>query len=270
MTSGGADMMLTLTPTVAAKGAKDGYGRVDYVANGGTVVTFNVTAPPFNDVRARQALMYAIDRHAMNDRLYGGASTPADNVFDPKSPYYDASQNQPNPDQAKAQSLLDALAAEGKPLSFTLIGADAFSDKSQFIQAQLAEYKNIKVSIQTLGGAEFTKRTSPGSLDYQAGMSIVQFSDPGGINRSLVTGGNNNRAGYSNPAMDAALTAGIASTDVNQRKPSYKTMTQLLNQDVPYIFLDRSLTTLLTTKKVQNVKYLSTMMVVFEQMWVTK
>src|SRR5262249_46893254 len=50
---GAADLRVPLAPTVAAKGAKEGYARVDYVPNGGTVVPFNVPAAPFNDVRAR-------------------------------------------------------------------------------------------------------------------------------------------------------------------------------------------------------------------------
>jgi peptide/nickel transport system substrate-binding protein len=47
----------------------------------------NNRVPPFNNLKARQAVEYAIDRNALV-RLYGGLATPTENVLPPTYPQY--------------------------------------------------------------------------------------------------------------------------------------------------------------------------------------
>ncbi len=75
-------------------------------------LVFNVKTAPFNDVRLRQAIAYAVDRQAINTTAFLGLATPIYSMVPPAMPYsqpvfqtvYGAS-----PDLAKAKNLLSQL-----------------------------------------------------------------------------------------------------------------------------------------------------------------
>jgi peptide/nickel transport system substrate-binding protein len=69
----------------------------------------NKTAP-FNDVRVRQAINYAIDPEALN-RVFGGRLHPSQQILPPGMPGYDEFTLFPGPDMDKAKQLL----AEANP-----------------------------------------------------------------------------------------------------------------------------------------------------------
>src|SRR5207253_4448099 len=79
----------------------------------GRHVVFNTAKPPFNDVRARRAVIQAFDMDGFINTLVKGASRK-DYVISPPSPFHDPSTKWPTYDQAAAQKLFDQLAAEGK------------------------------------------------------------------------------------------------------------------------------------------------------------
>jgi peptide/nickel transport system substrate-binding protein len=64
----------------------------------------NQTAP-FNDVRVRQAVNYAIDPEALN-RVFGGRMHPTQQVLPPGMPGYEEYKLYPGPDMNKAKELL--------------------------------------------------------------------------------------------------------------------------------------------------------------------
>jgi len=69
----------------------------------------NQTAP-FNDVRVRQAVNYAIDPEALN-RVFGGRLHPTQQILPPGMPGYEEYELYPGPDMDKAKQLL----AEANP-----------------------------------------------------------------------------------------------------------------------------------------------------------
>src|SRR5262245_25711673 len=66
---------------------------------------FNTVAPPFNDVRVRQAVNYAIDPAALN-RIFGGRLHPSQQILPPGMPGYQEYKLYPGPDLNKAKALL--------------------------------------------------------------------------------------------------------------------------------------------------------------------
>ncbi|MGV0991337.1 MAG: ABC transporter substrate-binding protein [Mycobacterium sp.] len=70
----------------------------------------NNKAAPFNDVRVRQAINYAIDPEALN-RVFGGRLHPTQQILPPGMPGYDEFKMYPGPDMNKAKALL----AEANP-----------------------------------------------------------------------------------------------------------------------------------------------------------
>ena len=65
---------------------------------------------PFNDLRVRQAINYAIDPEALN-RVFGGRLHPTQQILPPGMPGYEEFKLYPGPDMAKAKALI----AEANP-----------------------------------------------------------------------------------------------------------------------------------------------------------
>jgi peptide/nickel transport system substrate-binding protein len=65
----------------------------------------NNVKPPFNDVRVRQAVNYAIDPAALN-RIFGGRLHPSQQILPPGMPGYQEYKLYPGPDLDKAKALI--------------------------------------------------------------------------------------------------------------------------------------------------------------------
>lgn len=70
----------------------------------------NTQKAPFDDVKVRQAVNYAIDPEALN-RVFGGRLNPTQQILPPGMPGYDQYKLYPGPDMTKAKQLL----AEANP-----------------------------------------------------------------------------------------------------------------------------------------------------------
>jgi peptide/nickel transport system substrate-binding protein len=66
---------------------------------------FNTQEPPFNDVRVRQAVNYAIDPAALT-RIFGGRLHPSQQILPPGMPGYQEYKLYPGPDLEKAKALI--------------------------------------------------------------------------------------------------------------------------------------------------------------------
>jgi peptide/nickel transport system substrate-binding protein len=71
----------------------------------------NSQTAPFNDVRVRQAINYAIDPEALN-RVFGGRLHPSQQILPPGMPGYEEFKLYPGPDLNKAKQLI----AEANPV----------------------------------------------------------------------------------------------------------------------------------------------------------
>jgi peptide/nickel transport system substrate-binding protein len=65
----------------------------------------NTQKSPFNDVRIRQAINYAVDPEALN-RIFGGRMHPTEQILPPGMPGYEEYELYPGPDMDKAEQLI--------------------------------------------------------------------------------------------------------------------------------------------------------------------
>src|SRR4030095_10456081 len=88
---------------------------------------FNVRQPPFNNLKARQAVNYATDRNALV-KIYGGPklAQPTCQILPPNFPGYEPYSPYPKnpgsekwtaPDMAKAKQLMEESGQKGQPVS---------------------------------------------------------------------------------------------------------------------------------------------------------
>lgn len=139
-----------------------------------TYLWLNATVAPFDNVKVRQAVNYAIDRQAVL-RIWGGPSQGAitDQVLPPTMPGWQQSSTYPPAgDAAKAKSLLQE---SGVPLPINTVlrvrsDAPGYVEIAQAVQAQLKTV-GINVDIQS----------APDSVNYGI-ISATANKVPMGIN----------------------------------------------------------------------------------------
>ena len=210
-------------------------------------VSMNCMKKPFSDVRVRQALNHAVNKEAYAKVVYNGFAQPLDAPIPPKLGFY--SWQEPYAyDVAKAKRL---LAEAGYPNGFeTEMWAqnNTLAQRGmQFMQQQLAAV-GVKVNVMPMETGVLQDRIwsvqKPEDAQiqtYYGGWSSSTGDADWGL-RPLLWGQGfppklYNTAYYSNPDVDKALEAAIATADPAKREALYKDAQAKIWKDAPWIFL---------------------------------
>lgn len=189
-------------------------------------LSFNIRNTPFNDVRVRQAIAYALDIDSAWTVCMDGVGQPAkgllpDNITDSiakeDSPYHvDYPVYQYNLEKAK-----ELLTEAGYPNGFSCryhVGHMAIRQAyGEFFANALAQI-GINVEIVTLDSA-----TNAQALKVEHDFDIYTWGiaatngDIDFANRFFYTGNLNNIFGYSDPEMDAMIDAAAKEPDAEKR-----------------------------------------------------
>ncbi|MCW2750846.1 MAG: extracellular solute-binding protein family 5 [Aeromicrobium sp.] len=251
----GADLAYTNDFNTRAKARRAGLDVLSAVPDGGYAVKFNVTRAPFDQLRARRALAEAIDWENLNRTVFGGAAQQAVTLFKRQSPFYD-DVPQASFDSRDAQRLFDQLAAEGNEVRFTLLASGAQVAVGQWLQTQLASYRNVSMRLSTPSGAQLLADSQKGNFQVQLANS--RFYDPGvGLADHLSTGGGVNFGRYSNPALDAAFHEAEVTLDVARRRAAYSKVQRAIARDVPMFFHTRLENMLVAGDRVHEIELLA-------------
>lgn len=171
----------------------------------------NQTAP-FNDVRVRQAVNYAIDPEALN-RVFGGRMHPTRQVLPPGMPGYEEYKLYPGPDMNRAKALL----AEANPADRDItVWTNDEPDRKRIgeyyhdVLNQLGFNATLKVIAGDVYFTTIGNQSTP-DLDTGFGNWFQDFPHPDDFFRPLLnsdailpTNGNNfSRASY--PELDAKM-----------------------------------------------------------------
>jgi peptide/nickel transport system substrate-binding protein len=268
--AGDADVLGTTGVASAANGIAAKRPYIDDINNGSRVFVFNLTRPPFNDVRLRQAVSLAIDWDAYNGAIEGGAGAKVTDIFQPGSPFYDPSLTTPTKNAAQAQTLFDAVAKDnGGPVSFTVACSTTNASTCEFVQGQLLQYKNIRVSTESLVGNQVSPRIFARNFDMILTASVWRDPDPTMYNQ-FRSDSPTNFSGIANTDMDKALISGHTSLDPAVRAGAYKTVQQILLQQLPFIWFYRLQSFQFFQPKIQDVQVFSDGSTFVSRMWIKR
>ena len=219
----------------------------------------NFSKPPFDDLRARQALAHAIDQKTYKRVIAKGVNPIADQPFVPGSRFY-APVDYPQYDPAAARALVTDYQRDKGPLTFalgTVAGSALAIQSAQFLQqnftavgihctiAQVQQDEVISNALtgryQALGWRQF------GAVDPD--LNYI-FWSPTTIFASLGEAADMTR--NPDPRIQAALIKGRTAGDAPTRDQAYQEVAKLFAEDLPYIWLGRAIWCVVARSNVQN------------------
>jgi peptide/nickel transport system substrate-binding protein len=216
-------------------------GKAKVVKTNGTrtfFVSLNLTRPPFNDARVRQAANHAIDKKLLIDRLLGNAATPVAGVLSPESFGAKKGLREYAYDPERAKKLL-AEAGYAKGVDVTLDAEGAFKDQAEAIAAMLTKV-GIRAKVQVWEGAVLTPiwRAEKKERDMYFNSWGSGALDPTGIFvPTLRTRDRGNTSGYSNAKVDKLLDAAESEMNSAKRADLYHEAEKIVAEEAPWIFL---------------------------------
>jgi peptide/nickel transport system substrate-binding protein len=193
--------------------------------------------PLGRDARVRHAFELTLDREAISQVVFAGTSQPNAQATSPLSPLYVEEVAPPKRDVAKARTLLkEAGVATPFPVPLIVYNTPQGVQTGEVIQSMAAEAGfAVQVNAMEFGTALATVQRG----DYMitlGGWSGLLDTDSNAWS-FLHTGGALNRAGYSNPQVDALLDRARTVSDINERRDAYAGVWQQESKDLPLIYL---------------------------------
>lgn len=243
--TGVADLMmdkgLAPTPLIDALKTRPDFHAAPFLGN--YFFRFNCTRGPFKDARVRRAFSLAIDRALLTQKVTRAGEVPAwsftppgagQNYQPPDPP--DAAWKEGRPQvEAARQLLADAGFPGGKgfPIFYYLYRADSDLDQDIAVELQ-AMFKQALGVEMLLARQEWTVYlNSQSKLDYDLCRSswVGDYNDPNTFMDMFVTGGGNNRTGWSNAQYDEAIAAAAREIDLAKRYAIFQRAEQILVHD---------------------------------------
>ncbi|MDV4152298.1 ABC transporter substrate-binding protein [Clostridium sp. AL.422] len=219
-----------------------------FPTNGYGYIGFNFTNPKFQDQKVRQALAYGLNRKEVVDAVYAGGFADVINVPQSKLSWaYAEGENDYEYNKEKAIELLEEAGwkvgsdgireKDGVKLEIKFTASSPNSVNDALIPIAQANYKEIGVKFEA-EQMEFNgvlEKVDNGSVEmYFMAWGLTPAADSTGV---FGTGGAQNKISYSNAKVDELLAAGVKETDIEKRKEIYKELYNVLNEDLPYIYL---------------------------------
>ncbi|HHW40280.1 MAG TPA: ABC transporter substrate-binding protein [Syntrophomonadaceae bacterium] len=230
-------------------------------------LVMNCSKPPFNDVRVRQAVNYAINKKAIVDNILKGTGTLAKNILPPVIWSYtdDVQDYSYNPEKAKAL-LKEAGKDKGLVLDFYVpqsgSGMQQPVTMATAIQSDLAAV-GIKVNIKQLEwGTYLDKVMQPvekNDVVLHEMSWIGDNGDPDNFLYILCSGdqwpkNGYNEAFYKNEQVDQILRKARTLTDRAERTRLYQQAQKLIMADSPVVVVDHETQIVVMKKNIKGFK----------------
>ncbi len=239
--SGGIDIAYDIQPTDVKRVEENADLTLLRDANlSTTYIGFNAAKAPYNDVRVRQAINYAIDTDSIVEAVYQGVGAPSKGPLGPNVWASNQDLEQYGYDVEKAKALLAEAGYEnGFKTSIWTNDNQQRMDIAEIVQNQL-KLVNIEAEVKVVEWGAYLEGTAAGEHDMFILGWVTVTADPDyglyALFHSSQHGNAGNRTFYSNTEVDALLDAGRVATDVAEREEAYKKAQEIIRNDAPWIF----------------------------------
>ncbi len=242
-----AELVATLdqTPGIQVKGAAGTQPKW---------MEMNVNLAPFDDVRVRQAMNYAVDKDLIIEAIYGGRAVA---LPGPLSPYNNFVNKSLEPYAYNTEEALALLAdagwtdsdgdgtldKDGQPLSFTI---DTLEEWRPLAEAVAGQFREIGIDANVRFWEVSVVRPMLQAGERQAFLDDWGDSafDPVGHFEAKWHGfvegeayGRGNYSGYNNERVNELIKLGETTADLAERQAIYDEAQQLVYDEAPAVFL---------------------------------
>jgi len=202
---------------------------------------FNNAKPPFNDVRVRKALSYAIDRDVITKFLLGQGQKPAYFLtpeivagFNPELPAYGKITQKERVKQAKAL-LAEAGFNDSHPLKFTLLynTSDNHKKLAAAIQSMWKKSLGVDVELENQEWKTYLETRRQGDFDVTRAGWCGDYNEASSFLSLMQSNNASNDPQYHSTAYDAIMNKALLSTSETERNALYAEAEALLAKDMP-------------------------------------
>ncbi len=222
-------------------------------------IVFDVTRPPFDDLKVRQAFTMAFNRQQYINVVMNGHALPAIGPFPPGLPGFNIGLKGLSYDPKQARQSL-AQSKYGGPQGLpTIVYTDAGlgSDVSPDVAALAQMWKQnlgVTITVENIQPDVYYDQITSGQHGQLfSGGWCADYPDPENFADALFhTGAEQNNGGYSNPQLDRLLEAARVEQGVSKRIQMYQQTEQMIVDDAPVLFTVHSLTYMLVKPYVKG------------------
>ena len=194
-------------------------------------VRFNVTRKPFTDPRVRLAFSYAIDRKEICEKILQAGEIPAQSMTPPGTGGYQPPRGVTY-NEERAQLLLAAAGFPGgkgfPPVSYLYNEGDLSAAMAVELQAMFKRVLNVQVNLRPMENKVYLRTMSQLDYDLCRASWIGDYNDPNTFLDLFLTGGGNNRTGWSNPKYDKLIGEAASELDIEKRHAIFRRAEQIL------------------------------------------
>ncbi len=225
--------------------------RVPYYKEGGSgyyqtspnlgthFLRLNVTRPPFNDNRVRQALGLAVDRESLVNNVLRAGQTAAYGLTPPGCAEGYQTPQKLTFDPQRAKSLLaEAGFPDGRgfpKVELLITQSSAARTISEAVQEMWKRHLNIEVGVLNQEWQVYLDAMR--KLDYSIAIAgwVGDYPDPMTFLSMWRTGDGNNNTGYASKRFDELVNQSAINPDLNARYQQLYEAESLLLDDLPLI-----------------------------------
>jgi len=208
---------------------------------GCTWIYFNVSKPPFDNKKVRQAVAYAIDKKQIVNAAYWGLARVSNN-----QPFLEGSQmyipvEDREVDLVKAKKLLaEAGYPDGFKIEFLQFHYTLTIEACNVIIGQLKKI-GIDATIRITDRAPYFDSMRKGNYNISVMVESIRLDPDDAFFLTMHSGeiGKNNWSRYSNKELDNLLQAGRTAWKWSDRLPHYKKVVEIIKEDLPIFYVAR-------------------------------
>jgi oligopeptide transport system substrate-binding protein len=201
-------------------------------------IRFNCSRPPFNDARVRQAFSLAIDKERITTRITKAGEQAAYSFVPPGTAGYEPPKPGLVYDPDRARRLLAAAGfpagARFPPVSFLYNEGELNRYIGIELKSMFERQLGISISLRPQENKVYLNSQSRLDYDMARASWIGDYDDPNTFLDVFVTGGGNNRCGFSDPAYDHLIVEAGQEQDVQKRSALFqRAETWLISEQTP-------------------------------------
>lgn len=199
---------------------------------GSWFIRFNVTKPPFDDVRVRRAFSLAIDRKRITEKITQLGERSALSLVPPGA---GGSYDPPLCEDFNPQQARELLAAagyrdgKGFPLA-DYLHITPLIERNIAVELQAMWKQNLGVEVSLAKQEQKIWLASMRELSYQMTRSswVGDYNDPNTFLEMFTTGNGNNRTGWASAKYDELIAAAAREPDAAKRNGIFRQAEQML------------------------------------------